>query len=87
MYTNAKFYARRTLIEKKHILTKNKKLKAREHSQHCQMVIMAGSMSSTQMVANKEFRSAMLVPNISYIGIHQMVHKNKAVVMGKKTKA
>lgn len=28
----------------------------------------------------------MLVPNISYVGIHQMVHKNEAVVMGKKDK-
>jgi hypothetical protein len=57
-----------------------------EHSQHCQMVNMAGSMSSTQMVASKEFRSAMLVPNISYVGIHRMVHKNQSVVMGEKGK-
>ena len=55
-----------------------------EHSQHCQMMNMAGSMSSTNMVANKEFRSAMLVPNVLFVGIHWMVHKNKAVVMGKK---
>jgi hypothetical protein len=55
-----------------------------EHSQHCQMVNMVGSMSITQMVAHKEFRSAMMVPNIFYVGIHGMVHKNEAVVTGEK---